>query len=890
MAGYDWITPAVGLLGGLIGTVVTYAISRRTLRQQKELPDQQWQRQLDQARRQKEDAERDTSSRQEAQVKSDDDRYRDWVISQYRFLNITGLRTRAPVEVDLERVYVSLGVDARAITQFGDGDETASRPGAEDLALLVRQREHASITIAEALQTIDHNRIAGLVILGGPGTGKTTVLRYLALSYARGLQGERFDQPRSRLPLFVPLRTLVAESPPPLADYMTQWCLQAGCKVSPAFFDDMLKSGQCLVLLDGLDEVADAAQRRAVSRWIAQQSVAYGHNPFVITCRPAGFREDFLPPRFLRLDIQDFDETDVEAFARNWCLAVETMLRGDSDTARQKAESDGTDLIQAIQGNERVKALAVNPLMLSIIALVHRYRARLPDRRVDLYSECVEVLLGHWDEAKDLAVDIPPTKALQVLQPLALWMHEHKSGESQRLARCEEIEPVIAPHLAGIGFAEAGAARAFLNSIRDRSGLLVEHGPDMFGFQHQTFQEFLTAKEIVAHRREALLSEHFGDGYWQEVTLLYAGLHDTTALLQDILALPDAHLMQHWARVCQVRDEALYVDDRTRQAISAHPFTVLRRASEAVTAGRAAIHARSQMPELDALIEAFDAADDCLIKGHLALLLSETGDMRAAEVLQPHLTHPEPHVRYVVALALAILGTETPQILDDLLMVRIPAGEFTMGSDKGDEDEKPVRRIATGAFALDRFPLTNGQFRHFVDAGGYEERRYWPDQGWQWKEENNIAQPIAWDYPQYMRPSSPVVALSFYEAQAYANWAGKRLPTEQEWERAARGDEDAREYPWGDTYEARRANADGEIDGPTPVGSFPDGVSPHGCYDMAGNVWEWTASLYREGSSERVLRGGAWLDRRDRARCSVRRWLGPHDGSVNIGVRLSRTL
>jgi predicted NACHT family NTPase len=279
--------------------------------------------------------------------------------------------------------------------------------------------------------------------------------------------------------VFISLRAVTADHAPSLADYMTQLCDRRGCVVEPGFFDAQLSAHRCLVLLDGLDEVADESQRRAVSRWIAEQSRAYGRNPFVVTCRPAGFREDFLPAGFLRLEVQDFNEEQVRAFAQNWCLAVETLLRGDTAEARNKADSDSADLIQAIQANERVKVLAVNPLLLSIIALVHRYRARLPNRRVDLYTECVEVLLGHWDEAKAMQVPIPPGRSLQVLQPLALWMHEHKSGERDRLAHFGEIEPVIAPYLAGIGLPEADAARTFLNSIRDRSGLLVEHGTDV---------------------------------------------------------------------------------------------------------------------------------------------------------------------------------------------------------------------------------------------------------------------------------------------------------------------------------------------------------------------------------------------------------------------------
>ena len=779
-------------------------------------------------------------------------------------------------------------MDPRAIAHLAE-DEGTQRPGTDDFSRLMRQREREALSMAEALSMIDHDRIAGLVILGGPGTGKTTVLRYLALTYARGLQGERLNQPQPLLPLFIPLRAVTSDDAPSLADYMTQQCERLGCVLEPGYFDAQLRAHRCLVLLDGLDEVANESQRRAVSRWIAQQSRAYGRNPFVVTCRPAGFREDFLPAGFLRLEVQDFGEEQVEAFARNWCLAVETMLRSDTAEARNKAEKDSTELIRAIHANERVKDLAVNPLLLSIIALVHRYRARLPDRRVDLYAECVEVLLGHWDEAKAMDVPIPPGRALQVLQPLALWMHEHKSDERERLAHFDEIAPVITPYLAGIGMPEADAARTFLNSIRDRSGLLVEYGTDVFGFQHQTFQEYLTAKEIESHQREALLVEHLGEGYWREVTLLYAGLRDSTVLLQGVLGLPDARVIHQWPFVRQIQNEAIFVEGDTQTALSWRPFEALQRASGPVDAARAAIHVQSAKLDFDRLAEAFETASDRLIKGHLALLLSETDNPCAAEVLKLQLTNADTHVRYLSALGLAIMGLEDRQALDEILMVHIPAGAFTYGSDEGEEDEKPQRIIKSSAFAIDRFPLTNGQFRHFIEEGGYEERRCWSDEGWQWKESEQISGPLYMDHEIFGKPSLPVVGISWYEAEAYANWAGKRLPTEQEWERAARGDADQREYPWGDTFESSRTNVEQEIGWTTACGSYPDGVSPHGCYDMAGNVWEWTDSLYENRLSICVLRGGSWILNRALARCSRRNGFHAQFRYDHFGVRLSST-
>jgi formylglycine-generating enzyme required for sulfatase activity len=893
----DWLEPGlvyalIGFVGALVGAAVAFWMGRRNLKQQRQLFEEEWQRKQDDEKRQHQEHEDREKAAREEQAQTDEDRYLGWIINQNRFLNITGLRTRAPVEVELERVYISLTADPHTMARIDTESELPERPGAEDLERLFGREQSEKIGIAEALTLIDLDRIFGLVILGGPGTGKTTVLKYVALTYARGLQGERLDQSRPLLPLFVTLRAITAATRnTSLADYMYNLCNTAGCNVSPGFVDQRLRVGDCLVLLDGLDEVADESQRRRVAQWITDQRAAYGRNPFVITCRIAGFREGYLPPGFLRMDIRDFDQEEVEQFAHNWYMAVETMLRGDSEDARRQGQEAGEDLIRAIQGNDRVKQLAVNPLMLSIIALVHRYRATLPQRRVDLYQECVEVLLGHWDEARGLHVRIPPGKSLQVLQPLALWLHEQKQSaeDGDRLAHREDIVSLIAPHLVSIGLQTADA-KGFLDSIRDRSGLLIERALDVFGFQHQTFQEYLAALEIAAQGRLELLLNHFGDAYWREVTLLYAGSQNATDLLNGILQLPDELVMANWPLVLQLRDEALSVAEETRRSLATHPFMVLQQAQNPDTAVRAAIHARSHRPDADTLLQRLAETQDDLIKGHLILLLSETGDARGIDALRPLLTESNSHLRSLAGLALDMLGFEDRKVLDDLLMVRVPAGEFIMGSEQAYGAGAP-RRLQTGAYLIDRFPLTNGQYRRFVENGGYQKQQYWSPEGWQWKEQERISAPRYLDDPRLGVRSAPVVGISWYEAEAYATWAGKRLPTEQEWERAARGDQDAREFPWGDEFATGRCNtSEAGIYQMTPVGSYPNGVSPHGCYDMAGNVWEWTSSFYQEGQTSRVLRGGSWGLLHGLARCAYRYWNLPDVRSYHLGVRFSRTL
>ena len=162
--------------------------------------------------------------------------------------------------------------------------------------------------------------------------------------------------------------------------------------------------------------------------------------------------------------------------------------------------------------------------------------------------------------------------------------------------------------------------------------------------------------------------------------------------------------------------------------------------------------------------------------------------------------------------------------------------------------------------------MTNERYKRFIEAGGYQKAEYWIPEAWSWTQEDHITQPRFWDDPRYNAPEQPVVGVSWPEASAYAKWAGKRLPTEYEWELAARGT-DGRRWPWGSDWDKTKANAyDGSAGKPLPVGSFPTGASPFGVLDMAGNVWEWTADWYRwvpvnrgkVGPEDKVLKGSSW--------------------------------
>jgi formylglycine-generating enzyme required for sulfatase activity len=181
-------------------------------------------------------------------------------------------------------------------------------------------------------------------------------------------------------------------------------------------------------------------------------------------------------------------------------------------------------------------------------------------------------------------------------------------------------------------------------------------------------------------------------------------------------------------------------------------------------------------------------------------------------------------------------------------MVLVPAGPFLMGLPDGDilaeEHEKPQRLVELAAYWIDVFPVTNARYARFLGAGGYDRREWWSEAGWEWKGRHRVRQPALWGEAGWDGPDQPAAGVSWYEADAYARWAGRRLPTDAEWEKAARGT-DGRRYPWGDDWPTPAvANFATVIGRTTPVGLFPAGVSPFGCHDMAGNVNNWTGDWY----------------------------------------------
>lgn len=252
----------------------------------------------------------------------------------------------------------------------------------------------------------------------------------------------------------------------------------------------------------------------------------------------------------------------------------------------------------------------------------------------------------------------------------------------------------------------------------------------------------------------------------------------------------------------------------------------------------------------------------------------------------------------------------------------IPPGSFTMGAgtDFAYDCERPRHRRPLAGYLIDRYPVTNGRHLEFMADGGYARPELWSAEGWAWRCEHDVVAPLYWepdaaggwlsrsfDEVAPVRPDRPVCHVSWHEADAHARWAGARLPSEEEWERAACAGHpecDPPRFPWGDAPAEGRANLDQLAFAPAPVGAYPDGAAPTGCAQLIGDVWEWTASAfgpypgfapfpYREysevffGKDYRVLRGGSWATQPIAVRTTFRNWDLPRRRQIFAGFRLA---
>jgi formylglycine-generating enzyme required for sulfatase activity len=219
-------------------------------------------------------------------------------------------------------------------------------------------------------------------------------------------------------------------------------------------------------------------------------------------------------------------------------------------------------------------------------------------------------------------------------------------------------------------------------------------------------------------------------------------------------------------------------------------------------------------------------------------------------------------------------------------MVSIEAGDFMMGDDEGARDERPQHGVLLNAYWIDRYPVTNQEYKMFVDVAGHRKPPHWASGTYELDEAEH-----------------PVTNVSYNDAEEYAEWVGKRLPTEAEWEKASRGTL-GQTYPWGDAFRKDNVNSSGDFGGTTPVRDFPGGASPYGVMDTCGNVLEWCSDWYYDeyyrtspvdnptgpqGGQYRSVRGGFYAENKVGVRCASRHYAPPSTMQDHIGFRCART-
>jgi hypothetical protein len=449
-------------------------------------------------------------------------RYTRHVIYEHRVLNVRGLRSQGSHALWLDRVFVELRVAPNSTHQARlDPFSPTESPLARSAWDFIREtaREQA----------------VGLTIIGTPGSGKSTLLQNIALTFAANRQRQY------RLPAYTPLllflrdhaKVIASENPPMLgALAQSLFSKREGLpSPPPEWFERQLSSGGCIVLLDGLDEVANERDRVRVSAWVDKQITAYPHSFFIVTSRPQGYRDAPLTRAHV-LETQPFGIEQVSVFIRNWYLANEIARSGNyvDDGVRRRAGAQAHELLEHLRMRPALDVLTRNPLLLTMVAVVHSSRNALPDRRVELYAEICDVLLGHWNAAKGLSSPLTAAQLRVVLEPLAAHMMEQRVTE---LRRTEVMEVVRVP-LARVGV-DAQYIESFLTDLQARSGLVVERENDRWGFAHLTFQEYLAAAHLRAKGGVQDWAALLQDSWMHEVLRLYAAQGDATALLKTCL-------------------------------------------------------------------------------------------------------------------------------------------------------------------------------------------------------------------------------------------------------------------------------------------------------------------------------------------------------------------
>jgi hypothetical protein len=449
-------------------------------------------------------------------------RYRKHLLEDLRFVDLKGLVGRF-FDPDLSDVYVDVALRPR-----DPGKMSSSDLAVTDLSDLPATGQRSLIA-----DFLGKPRPRVLAVIGAPGSGKTTLLRHTA----REMCLSRRHRWGRDVPILLYLRDhvamIVAEPEVALPALVASALKRYDLSDQAGWLEQRLRAGHCVVMLDGLDEVARQEDRLAISEWVSVQVTRYPGNDFVITSRPLGYSSAPVQGA-ITVQTQLFTLEQVNRFVHRWCLAELRRGTGSSDpNITRMAAEEADELLARLRTAPALRALTVNPLLLTMIATVHRHSGALPGSRAELYDRICEVLLWRRQEAKNLPKEtldeLSGAQKKRLMRALAFEMMRRKVRDLSSDEAITILRPMIRRMIKDLTVEE------LLDDVAS-NGLFIERENGVRAFAHQTFQEYLAAEHIQDRNQQEILLKAVSDAWWREATLLYVARTDAGPVVEACLA------------------------------------------------------------------------------------------------------------------------------------------------------------------------------------------------------------------------------------------------------------------------------------------------------------------------------------------------------------------
>ena len=760
-----------------------------------------------------------------------------------------------------------------------------------------------------------------LLVIGDPGAGKTTLLKYYALCALEDYMKLGFSAPVNVF--YLPLRDLVRDKEgrctENLPAALAGWSAKHHQTIDAKVFNDWLNHDSSLVLLDGLDEISNIEERKEVCRWIDNAFSGFGKAFFVVTSRATGYRKDEgieLASEYERADVQDFTAEQQERFLRNWFRAAflkepcEKGVNEESWQERQKAEAEKrTTTIVAhlkVEKNKGLRQLAAIPMILQIMAILWKDRDYMPESRVKLYEAALDYLLEFRDKRRDIKPLLSAMCARRVLAPVSLWMQESlKKDEATRADIHTEMQKLLDT------LDTPPTAEAFCDYLVKRAGLLVETGGKEYLFRHKSFREYLAGVQLKDDRPYEHLNQlvaHFGEDWWEEPLRFFIALVDANVFDLFMQKLFDASQSEEMTPKQQLLLQTI-IEEAPQKKVDALCDKLLE---PATTASRQRVildclKAINKPASLDALLEFREkklaGENRDVINRTEEVILALGGQPLASKADKSESGKPasfrnpnEQNAEYILIPGGNYWYSVTDKIVDvpDAYFAKYPV-------------TNKLYRFFIAWLQAKESPVLYSAFTSELDAIANDNK--WGNKfgGYYNQDKSDLAglfRSRLGEDRKYDGEDQPVVGVTWYAAKAYCLWLSLlegdktryRLPDEKEWEWAAGGKQGTtgqkvRPYPWSEGKgkpNSTLANYNNNIGTTTPVGNYPEGATPEGLYDMAGNVWEWMENEHEQYPASRAWRGGSWHI--DALRCSSRlNGVPVYWNFGNVGFRVIRS-